>query len=84
VKVEGLLLQRVHRVEDSNNQRLFESCRKECEQDSFWGLEFASESSGGIAPLKCSKGGRDRNHLAEVKFRWKDAKSFWPEILEEE
>jgi hypothetical protein len=48
------------------------------------GLEFASESSGGIAPLKYSKGGRDQNHLLEVKFRWKDAKSFWPEILEEE
>jgi hypothetical protein len=56
--------------------------RKECEQDSFWRLEFASESSGGIAPLKCSKGGGDRNRLAEVKFRWKNAKSFWPEILE--
>jgi hypothetical protein len=57
-------------------------CRKEWEQDSFWGLEFASEISGGITPLKCSKGDGGRNHIAEVKFRWKDAKSFWPETLE--
>jgi hypothetical protein len=70
-------------VKNSNNQGLFESCRKECEQNSFWRLQFVSESSGGITTLKCSKGGRYRNHLAEVKFGWKDAKSFWPEIREE-
>jgi hypothetical protein len=35
-KVEGPLLQRVHRVKDSNNQKLFEVFRKECEQGSFW------------------------------------------------
>jgi hypothetical protein len=56
--------------------------RKECEQDSFWRIEFVSESPGRIAPLKCSKGGRDQKCLTEVKFRWKNAKSFWPEILE--
>jgi hypothetical protein len=50
----------------------------------FGRLEFASERSGGISPLKCSKGGRYQNHLVKVKFRWKDAKSFLPEILEEE
>jgi len=32
--------------------------------------------------VKCSKGGEDRNRLAKVKFTWKNAKSFWPEILE--
>jgi hypothetical protein len=32
--------------------------------------------------MKCSKGGGDRNHLAEVKFKWKNAKSFWPAIVE--
>jgi hypothetical protein len=32
--------------------------------------------------VKCSKGGEDQNRLVEVKFRWKNAKSFWPEILE--
>ena len=32
--------------------------------------------------MKCSKGGEDRNRLAKVKFTWKNAKSFWPEILE--
>jgi hypothetical protein len=69
VKVEGLLLQRVHRVEDSNNQRLFESFPQGVRAGSFWKLEFASESSGGITPLKCSKGDGDRNHLIEVKFR---------------
>jgi hypothetical protein len=57
-------------------------CRKECEQDSFWRLEFASDRSREIAPLKCSKEGGDQKHLAEVKFRWKNAKSFWPKILE--
>jgi hypothetical protein len=45
----------VHRVEDSNNQKLFGSCRKECEQGSFERLEFASKSSGGIALWNTSK-----------------------------
>jgi hypothetical protein len=44
-------------------------CRKECEQNSFWGLDFASESSGGIVPLKCSKGDKSRKHLIKDKFR---------------
>jgi hypothetical protein len=57
-------------------------CRKDCEQDSFLRLEFASDRLGGITPLNCSKGGGDQKHLAEVKFRWKNAESFWPEILE--
>jgi hypothetical protein len=35
----------------------------------FGRLEFASESSGEIMPLKCSKGDEDRNHCIEVKFR---------------
>jgi hypothetical protein len=43
---------------------------KECEQGSFdWKLEFASESSGGITPLKFSKGDGDRNHRIEIKFK---------------
>jgi hypothetical protein len=33
--------------------------RKECEQEPFGSLEFASESSGEITPLKCSKGDED-------------------------
>ena len=73
--MEGLLLQRVHRVKDSNNQRLFERLRKECEHDSFWRLEFASERSGGIAPLKCSKGDEDQNRRIEIKFKRENTQS---------
>jgi hypothetical protein len=57
---------------------------KECEQEPFGRLEFASEISGGITPLNTSKediyrttskGNRGRNHLIEVNFRSEDAKS---------
>jgi hypothetical protein len=85
VKVEGLLLQRVHIVEESNNQGvIWKFFARSAKQDSSWRLKFASEILGGIVPLKCSKGGRYRNKLIEFKFRWKDANSFWSEILEEE
>jgi hypothetical protein len=65
----------VHRVEDSNNQRLFGRCHNECEQDLFWRLEFASEISGGITPLKSSKGDRDQNRRIEIKFRRENTQS---------
>jgi hypothetical protein len=35
----------------------------------FGRLEFASEISGEIMPLKCSKGDEDRNRRIEVKFK---------------
>jgi hypothetical protein len=62
-KIERMLLQRVHRVEDPNNQRLFEISTRSACRDPFGGLEFASESSEGIEPLKCPKGDGGRNHL---------------------
>jgi hypothetical protein len=45
-------------------------------RDPFGSLELTSESSEGIEPMKCSKGGGGRNHLTEVKFRREDAKSY--------
>jgi hypothetical protein len=56
LKGEGLLLQRVHRVEESNNQELFERLLQGVRAGVLLRLEFASESSGGSAPLKYSKG----------------------------
>jgi hypothetical protein len=35
----------------------------------FGRLEFESEISGEIMPLKCSKGDEDRNHRIEVKLK---------------
>ena len=36
-------------------------CRKECEQEPFWRLDFTRESSGGITPLNTSKEDKDQN-----------------------
>jgi hypothetical protein len=79
VKVEGLLFQRVHIVEDSNNQRLFEDLLQGVRARIHLGrLEFASKRSGGITPLNTSKEDGDRNtskgdeirkHLIKDKIR---------------
>jgi hypothetical protein len=54
----------VHRVEDSNNQRLFESLPQGVQAGNPFGrLEFASESSREIMPLKCSKGDEDKKKI---------------------
>jgi hypothetical protein len=76
-ELNNYLLQRVHRAEDPNNQRLFEkfAARSAC-RDPFRSLYFTRKISEGIEPLKCSKGGGGRNRLTEVKFKRKDAKSF--------
>jgi hypothetical protein len=53
-------------------------------RDPFGKLEFTSESSGGITPLKCSKGDGDQNCLIEVKFRRENAESFGQKSLRSE
>ena len=50
-----MLLQRVHRVKESNTQKYLKVFRTECEQEPFWRLDFTRESSGGITPLNTSK-----------------------------
>jgi hypothetical protein len=50
-------------------------------RDPFGSLEFTSEISEGIEPLKCSKGYGGRNRLTEVKFRREDATSFGKKSL---
>jgi hypothetical protein len=73
----------VHRAEDSINQGLFERLPQGVREGTLLeALSFSSESLGGIVPLKYSEGNGDQNHLVEVKLRRKDAKSFWPEVLE--
>jgi hypothetical protein len=50
-----MLLPRVYRVEETNTQKYLKDYHKECEHNSFWGLEVASEILGGITPLNTSK-----------------------------
>jgi hypothetical protein len=50
-------------------------------RDPFGKLEFKSESSGRIKPLKFSKGEGDRNHLIEVKLRGDNTDSFGQKSL---
>jgi hypothetical protein len=57
LKGEGLLLQKVHGVEESNSQKLFGRFPQGVRVGVFPRLEFAREIPGGLAPLKCSKGG---------------------------
>jgi hypothetical protein len=45
-------------------------------RDPFGKLEFTSEISGRITPLKFSKGDVDRNRLIEVKFKRENTDSF--------
>ena len=47
----------------------------------FGRLEFASERSGEIMPLECSKGDGDRTRLIEVKFRRENTESFGKKSL---
>jgi hypothetical protein len=50
-------------------------------RDPFGSLEFASESSEGIEPLKCSKGGRSKSsHRSQVQEGGRQV--IWPEVLE--
>jgi hypothetical protein len=94
VKVEGLLLQRVHRAKDSNKQRLFEILLQGVRAGNpFERLEFASDSSEGKTPLKTSKEGRNRttskgdairSHRIEVKFRRDNIQSFGRSQLKHE
>jgi hypothetical protein len=49
-RIEGLLLQEVHRVEGSNNQRLFVNAARSACKNPLEILEFASESSGREEP----------------------------------
>jgi hypothetical protein len=50
-------------------------------RDPFGSLEFTRESSEGIEPLRCSKGGGGRNRLIEVKLKREDANSFGQKSL---
>jgi hypothetical protein len=55
---------------------------KECGKGYFWRLEFASKSSGGIMPLKCSKGGG----IKVVTYKLSSGAITlycWPESIEE-
>jgi hypothetical protein len=48
----------------------------------FGGLEFASESSGGLEPVNCSKGRQRLNCFTGIKFRREGCQVVWPEVLE--
>jgi hypothetical protein len=57
-RVERLLLQKVHRVEESNILKYLKECYKECMQEFFGDLSLRVKARGGIVPLKYSKGDR--------------------------
>jgi hypothetical protein len=47
LRIEGLLLQGVHRVEISNTQKYLIDCRKECMQEFFRGLKLPEKAQEG-------------------------------------
>jgi hypothetical protein len=75
-RVEGLLLQGVHRVEEIKYPEVFDRLSQGVRAGVLVRLEVTGGSSGGLTPLKYSKEDEGRSHPAEVKFRRKNFGSF--------
>jgi hypothetical protein len=63
-------------------RRGLKNCRKECVQKSLRGFEFGKGSSGGFAPSRCSRGGRELWSPCRGQVQEKDRRvNLEPEVL---
>ena len=51
-----VVVEKVHRVMNSNTHKYLKVCCKECVQEFFCDLKLSEKISEGLMPLKCSKG----------------------------